>query len=645
MPSAVATTLSVTYGTWAVGDATPPKQLDNIAAVISGNHLRIPWSAIELARDHFNWTFFDSQVETCRSRSLLVSFMIWVGQNSPTWIYCPGVTKTAPDCVPQVYLTDSGWPVFPYYFDDFYISRYYNLLSKITAHLASHPEWDGSVVMWQSAEGSSGDDSPYKAPTKNAAYAISNDQWTSFKRNVWANMSRQLQALSTPRVKLMVNQGNNGENFDWGLANLPCVWLKAGQLSHTYSSFGEKSYLNRLAPLDSLPTDCGRVRGEFEGSYSDAVWDSAPLSNTFTMVVNALAQGLDILNIHGGNDLNQNTPDLSGYAFFNKYAGVRTASASNKAFIYLRDVPDFNDTSRFPESTYGTVINPATLTAYNGQVQRILSDSTLGAAFKATKLVLAIVQNLNPARVTNIVNQFTPAGAKYAGLNFNLFQVYNMDFGVDMIVNYPLFINQLNPHTTSVGRWRIDSSKASNTKYGRYARAFDHVNGKTRMTFDVDDTLFSSTRLVPQVAVSITYYDAGTSRWKFMYANSPNGLGSFTNGGFSVTNNNTNKWVTLTKTITAVNLSNKLSGGDFALQYVRGNDTAFCVIEFEILASGSQSAADVVNEQRGTALSAGAIIAICAGVIVLVALVTVLVVLTVRRRHGTTKRNSRYEMM
>ena len=61
---------------------------------------------------------------------------------------------------------------------------------NVSAHLAVRPEWNGRVLNWMSAEGSTGDEGPYKGnPTSTIHnYSIPDDTWTTFRRNVWVLM-------------------------------------------------------------------------------------------------------------------------------------------------------------------------------------------------------------------------------------------------------------------------------------------------------------------------------------------------------------------------------------------------------------------------------------------------------------------------
>lgn len=564
------------YGTWGNG-ASKDSVLNPIVSAITGYNLTVVWSKLEPKKDTFDWDAFDAQVKALIDKDLSVGIEVWVGGDSPAWIYCDSVKTTT--CVSKVYTNDSShkWPYYPYYMDSYYQERYKNMLSKVAEHISTYSdEWKKKLVYWESAEGSTGDEGPYKGTPKETQYVISDEAWSDYKKSIWLFLQDKINEYRLP-LKLLINQANTGEYFDYILETpeLSCAWFKAGDVSHDYSFNGELNYYNRLATLDDKSTGCNRTRGELEQTYELPSWKKAPLANTYMLTLSALTLGLDILNIRG-QSVDLNTPDLSVYTTFTKFAGIRKATDTNKAFVYFRDVIDLADTKRFPENVYGALYsNP---TVFQNALSKIMKDTTGGAAYKATKITNQKIVSLNPARISAITQSFS--GRKNAPIYVDIraraergASIYEQDYGVDMLPdNYGLFIKQIDPNGTSIGQWRVGTV---NSKYGRYARSFDNANGKKEIILDVDDTLNHSVRNTT-TNISVTYFDTGTSEWSLNYATGRGTLGSVT-----IKNSNTNVWKTYTTKISDMNLSNKIHGGDLSLSYVNGGDTIFAMVEIE----------------------------------------------------------------
>ena len=113
------------------------------------------------------------------------------------------------------------------------------------------------------------------------------------------------------------------------------------------------------------------------------VWQKSTLANTFMLALSSLTIGLDMIDIRA-QGLTQNTPDLSPWLIFNKYAGIRSAASTDRAFIYLRDVIDEADVNRFPESQWRSLIDPCCQPKYNNSVNNILNDPTIDPTAKLT---------------------------------------------------------------------------------------------------------------------------------------------------------------------------------------------------------------------------------------------------------------------
>ncbi len=556
------------YGVWGLGLIGNKTAYDNFLPAIHGYHFRFSWADYEPTAGGFVGSYVKDDVTTVVVDNLHVGFMMVVAPtssgNTPDWLFAN------PHDVPLV--QTSTMQTFPHYFDATYQQRYFGMLGALRAEVAG---WDqdlrSAVLFWQSAEGSTGDEGPYKGDPPQQ-YAISDDEWTAFKRDdVWTPMYSDI-AADLPTARFMVNQGNDGTNFQWALDNLPGAWLKAGQFTHFYNFSGEGPYAARLQALRDSPPDEHRVRGENEGTTEAPWWMESPAKNTFALACSCLHAGVDILNISPTNALTDHT----AYEFFNKYAGIRRPEHGNVGFAALRDMIDLADTVRFPEAEFGPLVAPADKQLYDNRVDLIKNsgDPLALQESRLTKLLLSGKMGqpfLNAARITEIVAAFPDAN--YTSITEDDVDSYNMDFGVHMIPgNYALFVTQQDPHATSVGVYR---QGPMNDSFGRFGRRFASADGKDRMTFAVDPALLGDATY--SVRVLVTALDDGAGEWSLRYWD-----GSAEQTADTVTNTDTGTSITHVFEIPALVAGGHLpASGDLALQHEAGADTTFFVVEVE----------------------------------------------------------------
>lgn len=438
------------------------------------------------------------------------------------------------------------------------------LRNAVVAHVATYSaSTRQKILMWQICEGSTGDAVPYHGVPVNSNYDFTDDEWNAIKRPVWIELYNQL-ASSLPYTSLLINQGNEGENFQWANDNIPNCWLKSGDFSHNYSFPGELDYSNRL---NSLRGSGRKMRGEAAvPNWLTADWDLSHPKNTFAIMCSALHANMTIFNMPPAIYTANSTNSIPAYTFYNKYANEETPS--NKAFCAFRDVIDLDDVTRFPEGTYGNVIDPSRINSYNNAYADLVAENLPAAQF-STELTKLKIAYLNPARITAIRALF-PTAAYLPIDRSRDGDAYSNDYNFDSIPdNYNLFITQYSPNTTSKGVWRKGTA---GSVFGRYGRSTDHANGKTEMFFALNSSLIPTSATY---TISITYLDEGKGIWS---------LNVNTNRGKQEIKvvQNTNSG--LSKTID-VNIAGMLLGGtlpnssDFTLKYLNGDDTTFFVVE------------------------------------------------------------------
>jgi hypothetical protein len=540
------------FGTWAIGSIKTRNWFNIYKPYhIDGYQVYFNWSEIEPTQDNYNWAAIDEDLKAVADVNIFSALQIQVGQNCPEWIFTN---------VPKVYTAggnDNG--PYPYYFDEYYKTRYFLLLKKVADHLNNLPTaTQAHFVYWQIAEGSTGDEQPYKGTPLDDLYNIDFYDWQNFKLAVWDSV--ELYAGANKKYKFLFNDGNDGTNVQYVDQHFPHDFHKDGFLSHSYSFNGEALYHDRqyLNINDSI-TD-NRGRGEIQDIYDEPWWSFAPVKQAFALSCSAAANGLDMLNLTPGyiNSINNDTRPAD---FFDRYAGYRHAQNSKRGFIALRDCPDFADSIRFPAAQYGAVIDPAKKRRFDNRINAIWANRNDSVIRKQWLTMQTYVIYLNPARVENIAVKFHQLGAEYDERDF-----YHNDFGVYMNKNWSKFITQYNPDSTSYGAWRLGDDSCI---YGRYARYPTITNGKGGMYFSIDDSLIKPK---DKFTITVTYYDNGNGQWAL----------NCSNQSLQVTNTNTNEWLQRILTVNSYKPNSVFNGrADFALRYQGGDNTAFTLIEIK----------------------------------------------------------------
>lgn len=571
-------------GTWGHGNSISTEIIKSMP-FIRGWNFTFEWRKLEPEKGHFNWTLFDDQLKVATSNNLYVGFMVWVGQFSPEWVYTE-------DHVPKVTAEDKihDIPYYPYYLDATYKADYMNMLKAVAEHVKSmKPELRNKILFWMSAEGSTGDVTPYKAVPDNAKYDITEQQWLDFKKDAWKFMYDFGQSLN-PKLNILINQANNGMYFNFLLKNFPEVWFKAGSLAHTYQFDDELGYYKRLQRV-VRPDNNGmanRFRGESEEVQKVGWFRQAPLQNMFCIVASCLHIGLDVLNVREGIVDEVGHSDYP-FRFFNQYAGQRDPATATGAFCILRDVLDVADTVRFPEREYGKLNDIDIKKAKRGGAGGSTMDDGDESKKKRAKTIPS-------ERKQNIVQAFAKYGAQNGpspelekkiykndknlepklrkeNLRSDLQDKYNYDIGINLIPNnYERFLYQYSPNTTSRGRWRIGPV---DQPYGRYARAFDHTSGMNEMFFTLNKDFFQKDNEPHKLQVKVVYFDKGNGAWSFNYYNGKSKVEKY-----KVKCTNTNRWIVKTIELNDVYTNKKLDHDtDFSLKYVSGDNTIFSMIE------------------------------------------------------------------
>ena len=611
------------FGVWSGG--TLDGQIPN-KSYIKGWYIVYRWEKLEPTKNNFDWNYFDDQVKAAAGNGYKIGIEVWAGPHCPQWLYSDGVPMVQTN-------TQKKLNTFPFYFDKTYKDRYYNMMKAVADHIEKYdPETRKKILFWMSAEGSTGDITPYKGYPLDSRYNISEQQWFDFKKDVWSYMYK-IGMSSTPRLNILINQGNDGRYFDWLSTNLSKIWMKMGNAGQTYFFNGEQEYYNRMqknfakAAADSTSS---RMRAEITpaGMFfsSNANW------NMYALATSASAFGLDIF-VNTPKSL-EYTTDPAPFEFFNFYAGQKTANRSPGAFCVFRDAIDIADTKRFPESTYGKVLDAAKVDQYNQALQKKgINNDEDGGDDDNTKAANLKYDYANPDRIAKLLAEYAPYGAKNgsandpeaggnqatadegsggggnpnrknrqgnpnkqrnpnkqqgggakSGKNADYGYITNFqknrdanqvvnDFGSNLRPeNFYRFLVQYSPNTTSHGWWRVGPQ---DQPYGRYARAFESQKGMTEMFFTLDKGFFNGSLAPQKVGVKIIYLDKGNGAWALNYNN-----GSGKTEAYKITCGNTGRWIVKTVVLNNAVFTQGLEHGtDLTMKYLSGDNTIFNSIE------------------------------------------------------------------
>jgi len=273
--------------------------------------------------------------------------------------------------------------------------------------------------------------------------------------------------------------------------------------------------------------------------------------NFYWGAVNAIQGGQGIWDVTASAVEGSTEYDLApAFNFFNKYAGQIDPASATDACCALHKGLDAADTAAYPEAVYGK--------ASPRNVDRML------AICKAFSKYGASVDD--------------EAALLYGQVRQRSMQTGFNDVGWEIWPdNYYRFLYQIDPHATSVPRWRVGGEITRESPiYARFARGFEHASGKDGLYFKLDDEFFSG-RERKSVTIRIIWYDehAG-STWKLVYdagADDMKTARSFTGQG-------DHQWRTETVQLTDAVLDHGGDrGSDFALLNTDDKDDLFSLIE------------------------------------------------------------------
>ncbi len=513
-----------------------------------GQHIHVPWREIEPEDGRFDWSNLDREIDEAAGQGLFVMVQPLTGDQAPTWLYQRGVPR---------YDTEfKGRPrSFPFYPDPRYKRYFKRMESAVAEHLARYPAPARSrIIGVQGAVGTSGDPTPYKSDGakprgganeagEGTSFHISPQQWDAFQREMFSYIDGLYRSTSPP-IHPLFNVNDSKAMADWAVANLPGIWVKTGRIGDRYQNNGETAPdhpTSFLAPYISQFQNGRAVRARSEMDSTDQGWfRAAPTWNMYWT---------QLWGLHNRQDIHNQLPEdverpeyAPAFDFYSKYAGYKDPENSVGVWIALRDGLDAADTRRFPEARYG----PAKRS--NGARFMAIADAETGSGARQD----------DPSAA---------ARTSESALNDVGWQIHRG--------NYEMWLTQRDPDRTSKGLWRQGPQWQM---HGRFARRFDHANGKDAMSFDIDDRFFGGRPLAGKYAVTvrIVYLDAGRGSWALTYDSTSDPA----KRAYTVTKTGTGQWKEKVVTLRDASLGDRLPhGSDLALVNTDDEDDTFHMIE------------------------------------------------------------------
>lgn len=537
---------SYPFGVWTGGNVTP-----DIADLVRGRMVACHWRDLEPQKGQWNWEVIAPRIMQAASAGKCIGMIVYVGPDSPDWIYEHGVPKvTTPDKVNvRGGSHKARFPYYPYYLDANYRNFWFNEIRTTADWVAALPKnVREKITFVQTAEGTTGDEGPYKGVPYEEKYRISNEGgtgegWVNLKKDAW-RIFRDKYTTMNPPIRLLINSGNQ-QQYEAILDTLvPDAWKKSGHPGHIYQYNGEKTYIKNKK--DDIWNRCSngefrRFRSEMDETENGWFKENY-IQNMYWLCTYDLYYGLDMLLLSGR--LITDPKYRVSLEFYNKYAGQKDPAEAIGAFSAMKDVLDAADTERFPESIYGKA------------------------------------NDTNKERFAAIAKDYEVFGARNGDIDHaiggtmrNRQSKAMNDVGFDLVPgNYELFLTQIDANATSQGWWNVGPK---DQPYGRFARSFDVENNKNQMFFVLNKDFFTKNP-DKTVNIRVVYLDEGHGKWSLNYVDKKGKIKE----AVKISNKNSGRWKEAAVTISdATFTANGPKGSDLILSNESRENTKFHMVE------------------------------------------------------------------
>jgi len=521
---------------------------------IRGQEYGAEWTAINPARNTFDWSALDSLLQLAydQNQKFFVKIQPVSGTTMPPWIFNAGVPKIVCPSYTYGYYLD---PEFKIYFEEMVRALGKHLREEVPAHLAN-------IVSFVRVDtGATGDEEPYEGSDVSsvpAQYQISEEEWRNYRLWVFSVYDQAFQHGTGSRIPLIF------QNIEAPVYQTELEWVMANVSSGFGAKYGGQVRGHHLSESRNVPDSFKAFSVDtsfifFSANEMDQTWKNPYFQlnlklGMYWCAVEQLNAGMGIWDWSGSVLEDAATNDIVSTAhFFNTWAAELDPSTARGGFCIFHEGLASEDTIKFPTATYGSPATKANTARY----------TAICAAYASQG---AKMDDLNAATLGQVAQRKVQAGFNDAG-----WEIWPG--------NYERFITQISPDSTSKGLWRVNGNLTANSHpYDRFARGFDSATSRNTMYFDINDNLLQT--VGQPVRLSVDYLDRGTGQFRMRYQ----AVGSIKTA-FTVTKTNSNTWKTASATVTDWAFGNSgPNGADLILVNVDSDDDIFHKLEVTKLA-------------------------------------------------------------
>jgi len=527
-----------------------------------GQEYAAEWTAINPARNTFNWAALDSLLQLAfdQNQRFFVKIQPVSSTTMPPWIFSAGVPQIVCPTYTYGYYLD---PDFKIYFEEMVQALGKHLREDVPAHLAD-------IVSFARVDtGTTGDEEPYEGtdgPFVPTQYKISANDWRDYRLWAFNVYDQAFQHGTGPQIPLLfqnIEVPDYQTELDWVMTNVTSGFgakyggqVRGHHLTDSRNVPDSFKALSMDTPLKFFSVN------EMDQTWHKPYFDSNLILGMYWCAVEQLNAGMTIwdwsssvMEGGAGEAANYSTLSFNKYSaeFFNTWAAELDPPTARGGFCIFHEGLDSKDTTKFPIATYGPVDKSNT-----DRYTAICAAYTIQGA-KMDDLIAATQGQVEQRRVQ--------AGFNDAGRGI-------------WPENYDRFITQMNPDTTSKGLWRVNGTlTTSSHPYDRFARRFDSASSRNTMYFDINDNLLPS--VGQRVRLSVDYLDRGTGQFALRY----DAVGNNQKTAFTVTKTNSNTWKTALVVVTDWAFGNQgPNGSDLTLVNLDSDDDIFHKLEVTKLA-------------------------------------------------------------
>ena len=562
------------YGVWDRSNAY------NISVDTDYNYLRgksadVNWEDVQANNSNqYDWSAIQTILQAAYLNNQMVNISVGVGPDAPAWIYANGV--------PSVLTNDTqhpNWTQYPYYLDTDYKTYYFNMIASFGNFLRSQPaNLFNHIAYIQVKTGCTGDEVAYKGAPLNASYIISDNQWLTFRLEVFEKFRQTFNTgNSNTQIGLLFNNIDPvDEPLEWQWVSNNITYgfgIKGGAYARGHHLTDELDFKTTWTPYLVNPPGLHL----FSAAEMDQTWTkplyqiNVPLG-FYWGALSGLNTGLSVwLVTQSALQEAQARPALHNvFRLFNKYAKQVYPSTAAAAYSIFHEGLNAQNTIKFPENIYG---------AANKQNQARYIAICNAYASRGAQM-----DDVYSATQGQVYQRDQQTGYNDAG--------WNIEEG-----NYERWITQINPDLTSIGLFRVRGViNSSSSIYDRFARSFENSSGKNTMYFKFNSDVFSLSD-PDSLTFKITWLDKNlNSTWALKYYHS-SGLQTAIN----ITGTGDNQWKTTNVTVhNPIITQNGVLGADFMLVNTDNIDDIFHGVEVDITRTGTLSSINHNTENAET---------------------------------------------